>query len=100
MNDDPFFSALYGLVRTGVRVEVPPPSGVVTDQLLGTSIADYRPQLPVRARKSARRLGAETIGDLIRHTGDELLETRNFGPTTLREVKARLAVNGLRLRED
>jgi len=38
-----------------------------------------------------------TVRDLVVKTEDELLEIRNFGETTLREVKAKLALHGLAL---
>jgi len=54
--------------------------------------------LSVRARKCMVRLGINTIGELIRHTGDELLECKNFGVTSLNEVREKLAQHGLKLR--
>lgn len=64
--------------------------------LLNKPIAEL--QLSVRARKCMARLGISTIGELIRHTGDELLECKNFGVTSLNEVREKLSVHGLRLR--
>jgi len=66
--------------------------------LLSRPIADLA--LSVRARKCMIRLGISTIGELIRHTGDELLECKNFGVTSLNEVREKLAANGLKLRGD
>ena len=54
--------------------------------------------LSVRARKCMIRLGINTIGDLVRRTGDELLECKNFGVTSLNEVREKLTVLGLKLR--
>lgn len=54
--------------------------------------------LSVRARKCMIRLGINTISDLIRRTGDELLECKNFGVTSLNEVREKLAAQGLKLR--
>ncbi len=54
--------------------------------------------LSVRARKCMVRLGISTIGELIRHTGDDLLECKNFGVTSLNEVREKLANLGLKLR--
>ncbi|QDU62790.1 DNA-directed RNA polymerase subunit alpha [Planctomycetes bacterium Pan216] len=56
--------------------------------------------LSVRARKCMNRLGIGTIGDLMSHTGDELLECKNFGVTSLTEVREKLTELGLRLRGD
>ncbi len=54
--------------------------------------------LSVRARKCMIRLELTTIGDLVRKTGDELLECKNFGVTSLNEVKEKLAQFSLKLR--
>lgn len=56
--------------------------------------------LSVRARKCMVRLNISTVGDLLRHTGDELLECKNFGVTSLNEVREKLTVQGLKLRGD
>lgn len=56
--------------------------------------------LSVRARKCMIRLGIGTIGELVRRTGDELLESKNFGVTSLNEVREKLQAHGLRLRGD
>lgn len=54
--------------------------------------------LSVRARKCMTRLGLNTIGELIRKSGDELLECKNFGVTSLVEVREKLEQIGLKLR--
>lgn len=56
--------------------------------------------LSVRARKCMTRLGLTTIGELIRKTGDDLLECKNFGVTSLNEVREKLVQVGLKLRGD
>ena len=56
--------------------------------------------LSVRARKCMNRLGINTLGDLINRTADELLESKNFGMTSLSEVREKLAAYGLTLRGD
>jgi DNA-directed RNA polymerase subunit alpha len=56
--------------------------------------------LSVRARKCMNRLGINTLGDLIQRTADELLESKNFGMTSLNEVREKLAQYGLTLRGD
>ena len=47
--------------------------------------------LSVRARKCMSRLNIQTIGELIRKTADELLECKNFGVTSLNEIREKLA---------
>ncbi|MGL4594102.1 MAG: DNA-directed RNA polymerase subunit alpha C-terminal domain-containing protein [Thermoguttaceae bacterium] len=54
--------------------------------------------LSVRARKCMTRLNIQTIGDLVRHTQDELLECKNFGVTSLKEIRERLTVFDIKLR--
>ncbi len=56
--------------------------------------------LSVRARKCMVRLGLNTIGDLVRKTSDDLLECKNFGVTSLTEVREKLTPFGLKLRGD
>jgi DNA-directed RNA polymerase subunit alpha len=46
------------------------------------------------------RLGIGTIGELLRKTGDDLLECKNFGVTSLNEVREKLSQHGLKLRGD
>jgi DNA-directed RNA polymerase subunit alpha len=56
--------------------------------------------LSVRARKCMVRLGINTIGELIRKTQDDLLECKNFGVTSLNEVRQKLTIMNLKLRGD
>lgn len=66
--------------------------------LLDRPIAEL--SLSVRARKCMVRLGISTIGELVRRTGDELLECKNFGVTSLNEVREKLTSYNLKLRGD
>ncbi len=66
--------------------------------VLERPIADLN--LSVRARKCMVRLGLNTIGELIRKTGDDLLECKNFGVTSLTEVREKLVPLGVKLRGD
>lgn len=56
--------------------------------------------LSVRSRKCMSRLGITTIGELISRTPDALLSSRNFGVTSLNEIRAKLTEAGLKLRND
>jgi DNA-directed RNA polymerase subunit alpha len=56
--------------------------------------------LSVRARKCMNRLGIASIGELIHRSADELLEAKNFGMTSLNEVREKLRQMGLNLRGD
>ena len=66
--------------------------------LLDRPISDLN--LSVRARKCMARLQLNTIGELIRKTGDEMLECKNFGVTSLNEVREKLTDLGLKMRGD
>jgi len=66
--------------------------------LLDRPISDLN--LSVRARKCMVRLGLNTIGELVRRTGDDLLECKNFGVTSLNEVREKLTLFSLKLRGD
>lgn len=56
--------------------------------------------LSVRSRKCMNRLNVNTFGDLVQHTADQLMEAKNFGQTSLAEVREKLAQYGLHLRGD
>jgi DNA-directed RNA polymerase subunit alpha len=64
--------------------------------MLARPIAELN--LSVRARKCMIRLGINTLGELIRRTGDDLLECKNFGVTSLNEVREKLTTLGIKLR--
>ncbi|MEM9825762.1 MAG: tetratricopeptide repeat protein [Planctomycetota bacterium] len=63
---------------------------------LDRPIADLN--LSVRARKCMARLQINTIGELISKTGDDMLECKNFGVTSLNEVREKLTDLGLKMR--
>ncbi len=75
-------------------------SGLTPDQqaILDRPISDLN--LSVRARKCMVRLGINTISELMRKTADDLLESKNFGVTSLNEVRAKLEGMELKLRGD
>ncbi|MCA9133132.1 MAG: tetratricopeptide repeat protein [Planctomycetales bacterium] len=75
-------------------------SGMTPDQqaILDRPISDLN--LSVRARKCMVRLGINTISELMRKTADDLLESKNFGVTSLNEVRAKLEGMNLKLRGD
>jgi len=56
--------------------------------------------LSVRSRKCMSRLNIQTIGQLCQRTPDELLASRNFGVTSLNEIREKLKEAGMRLRND
>ncbi|MBQ1456144.1 MAG: DNA-directed RNA polymerase subunit alpha [Thermoguttaceae bacterium] len=64
-------------------------SGPVYDQRLTASISVL--DLSNRAMNALKPMEIRTVGDLVSRTEDELLGLRNFGETTLTEVKEKLA---------
>jgi DNA-directed RNA polymerase subunit alpha len=77
-----------------------PPTTLAPEQqaILTRPVTDLN--LSVRARKCMNRLALGSIGELISRSGDELLEAKNFGITSLNEVRERLTALGLKLRGD
>src|SRR3954463_5762467 len=66
--------------------------------LLAKPISDLN--LSVRARKCMTKLGIQTVGELIIHSGDDLMECKNFGVTSLNEVREKLTELGLKLKNE
>jgi DNA-directed RNA polymerase subunit alpha len=65
------------------------------ERKLNMSLAEL--ELSVRATNCLESEGITSVRDLVIRTDEELLEVRNFGETTLREVKGKLAERGLSL---
>jgi DNA-directed RNA polymerase subunit alpha len=65
------------------------------ERKLNMSLAEL--ELSVRATNCLESEGITTVRDLVNRTDEELLEVRNFGETTLKEVKTKLAERGLYL---
>jgi DNA-directed RNA polymerase subunit alpha len=65
------------------------------NQILETPISDF--ELSVRSRNCLRKMNIRTLGDLLNITEAELLSYKNFGETSLREIKSVLESKGLRL---
>ncbi len=57
-------------------------------------------ELGVRSYNCLKRVGIETIGDLVTKTENELANIPNFGRKSIEEVKETLAAHGLNLRGD
>ena len=63
--------------------------------LLETPVTDF--ELSVRARNCLKKMNIRTLGDLLKITEAELLGYKNFGETSLEEIKQMLTNKGLRL---
>jgi len=77
-----------------VQEDLPPEQRAVLER----PVADLN--LSVRSRKCLSRLGIATLGDVVSRTPDELLSVRNFGVTSLNEIRLKLQDFDLRLRND
>jgi DNA-directed RNA polymerase subunit alpha len=66
------------------------------EAVLAKPVSDLN--LSVRARKALQLLNIGTLGDLVSHTEAELMGVKNFGATSLSEVRAKLTEYGLELR--
>ena len=65
------------------------------NQILRIPITDF--ELSVRARNCLNKMQIHTLGDLVTKTEQELLSYKNFGETSLNEIKEILRSKGLRL---
>jgi len=65
------------------------------NQILRIPITDF--ELSVRARNCLNKMDIMTLGDLVKKTEAELLSYKNFGETSLSEIKEILGSKGLRL---
>jgi DNA-directed RNA polymerase subunit alpha len=80
------------------RIELGAATDAVDHELerkLNMSLAEL--ELSVRATNCLESEGITTVRDLVIRTDEELLEVRNFGETTLKEVKTKLEERGLHL---
>ncbi len=85
-----------GMGRGGSGAAAPgkPP---IPDDVLRRLVAEI--DLSIRCRNCLATLGVETISDLVERSEEELMAVRNFGQTSLNEIKAKLGEMGLSLRE-
>jgi DNA-directed RNA polymerase subunit alpha len=65
------------------------------NQVLEIPVTDF--ELSVRSRNCLKKMNIRTLGDLIRHSEQELLSYKNFGETSLQEIKDMLGSKGLSL---
>jgi len=65
------------------------------NQVLEIPVTDF--ELSVRSRNCLKKMNIRTLGDLIQHSEQELLSYKNFGETSLQEIKDMLASKNLHL---
>ena len=78
-------------------LNAPAPASVSNDGVLATQLEHI--EFSIRARRALEGLKMATLGELISKSEAELLACKNFGQTSLNEVRQRLAEYGLSLRE-
>jgi DNA-directed RNA polymerase subunit alpha len=86
-------SALVGISAGAAEPDVPQANGM-------ENILIEELELGVRSYNCLKRVGIETIGDLVSKTEQELAAIPNFGKKSIEEVKETLGTHGLRLRGD
>jgi len=93
--------AAPAVVPTPAPVVVPSgPLGADDDLQRKLELPISRMDLSVRASNCLESEGIQTIGDLVARTQDELLALKNFGRTSLKEIKKKLDDMGLSLGMD
>jgi DNA-directed RNA polymerase subunit alpha len=87
----------------GLGADSAPLEGALVDVQLAHGMENFpieELELGVRSYNCLKRVGIETIGDLVTKTENELASIPNFGKKSIEEVKETLAQHGLRLRGD
>ncbi len=82
----------FAAERPAVETAEPEPLSADEQALLAKPVSELN--LSVRARKCMIRLGINMLSELCRRTGDDLLECKNFGVTSLNEVREKLGAWG------
>lgn len=89
------YSELGSQVFAEQRVAALLASDTASEAKLNMSLAELN--LSVRAMNCLESENIHTVRDLVTRSPDQLLEVRNFGETTLNEVREKLTSLGLRL---
>jgi len=89
---------LEGGGRGGIRKDILDElKAIVPETTLNKPISSL--ELSVRARKALQLLNIASIGELASRTEAELMGVKNFGATSLHEIRERLGQHGLTLRQ-
>ncbi len=97
LDDGKVPTSLPGMEGAAAVRRTPSIEGNIPPEMVGKTVADL--ELSVRSRKALQRLNINTIGELASRTEDELLGCKNFGQTSLNEIKQQLATFGMGLRK-
>ena len=88
--------ASSGAERTGIAFSAG--EDMPVQEKLSVSVDEL--EFSTRCRRCMERLGVKTVGQLIQLGRKQLLDTANFGSTSLKEVEDKLAALGLSLKGD
>src|SRR5829696_2511021 len=86
---------IEGLAEAGAEAEVEAPQAHGMENFPIEEL-----ELGVRSYNCLKRVGIETIGDLVTKTESELAAIPNFGKKSIEEVRETLQAHGLSLRDD
>lgn len=67
-----------------------------TEKILNVPVSDF--ELSVRSRNCLSKMNILTLGDLVNRTEEDLLSYKNFGETSLKEIKEMLSQRVLSLK--
>src|SRR5438132_1509150 len=86
---------------TAKDIQAPAELEILNPELEIANLSDKgKLELGVRSYNCLKRVGIETIGDLVMKTENELAAIPNFGKKSIEEVKETLQAHGLNLRGD
>ena len=72
-------------------------TGEVSEDLLNKPLSDL--EWPGRVKNVFERLNIYTVGDLIKHSERDLLDNKNLGMTSIRDIRKKLELLGLAMKE-
>lgn len=87
------FSIFYGESDQTIALDISEDEALLKE-VLNTKVSDL--ELSVRSSNCLKNAGITKLGELIRHTEEEINKTRNFGKKSLEEIKSKLEERGLR----
>jgi len=89
------YYTLFAAYDKGLEPEFTMETPAQAEGVLAQSVETL--DLPIRPANCLRKMGVQTIGELIQTPESELLKIRNFGEKSLREIREKLEALGLEL---
>ncbi len=87
------FSIFYGESEQTMTLDISEDEALLKE-VLNMKVTEL--ELSVRSSNCLKNANITKVGELIRHTEEEINKTRNFGKKSLEEIKEKLAKMGLR----